>query len=80
VRALVLRHAAVVVGTGVAAGFAGAVAMGRSLQSLVFDTSPWDPRVFLATAALLALVALVSAWLPARRAARVEPRIAMGEA
>ena len=41
------------------------------------EISPWDPRIFLATASLLTITALVATWLPARRASRMEPRIAM---
>ncbi len=77
VRTLVFRQAAGVVGVGLVAGVAGALGLGRWLSSLVFEISPWDPRILAATAALLTLTALVAAWLPARRAARVEPRIAM---
>jgi ABC-type antimicrobial peptide transport system permease subunit len=79
VRNLVIRQAAVVLGIGLIAGTAGALAIGRWLSSLVFETSPTNPRVFLATALLLTVVALLSAWLPAWRASRVEPRIAMQE-
>jgi predicted permease len=77
VRGLVLRHAAVVVGVGLLGGALGAAALGRWLSSLVFQTSPWDPAVLGATAVLLTLVAFAAAWLPAWRASRVEPRIAM---
>lgn len=77
VRALVLRQAAGVVAVGLAAGILGAVLLGRWLSSLVFEISPWDPRILAGTAVLLTLTALIAAWLPARRAARVEPRIAM---
>ena len=77
VRALVFRQAAVVVSLGVAAGLAGALVLGRWLDALAFGISPSDPRILMATALVLALVAIVAAWLPAQRAARVEPRIAM---
>lgn len=79
VRALVLRQAALVVGMGLAAGIAGALLLGRWLSSLVFEISPSDPRILLATALLLTITGLLSAWLPARRASRVEPRAAMQE-
>jgi predicted permease len=79
VRNLVLRQAAVVLGIGLLGGIAGALAIGRWLSSLVFETSPTDPRVLLVTALLSTLVGLLSAWLPARRASRVEPRIAIQE-
>jgi putative ABC transport system permease protein len=77
VRALVLRQAAVVVGLGLVVGIAGAIALGGALSALLFETSPSDPRVFIATTLLLTVVAFVAAWLPACRASRIAPRIAM---
>ena len=77
VRALVFRQAAAVVGLGVAAGLAGALVLGRWLEALAFGIAPSDPRILMASAVVLALVALVAAWLPAQRATRVEPRVAM---
>jgi putative ABC transport system permease protein len=77
VRSLVLRQAALVVGFGLAAGVAGALALGRWLGALAFGIAATDPRILSASAVLLALVALVAAWLPARRAAGVSPRVAM---
>ena len=79
VRTLVLRQAAVALALGLIAGLAGALVLGRWLSSLLFETSPWDPRILAATVVLLTIVGLISAWLPARRAARVEPRSAMQE-
>jgi predicted permease len=80
VRALVMRQAAVVVGTGVAAGLGGALLLGRWLGALVVGVAPSDPAILASTALLLAAVAAVAAWLPACRAARIEPRIAMLDA
>ena len=80
VRRLVLGQAAIVVGLGVAAGLGGALLLGRWLSALAFEVAPSDPRILGATAALLAAIALVASWLPARRAARIEPRIAMQDA
>jgi putative ABC transport system permease protein len=77
VRGLVLRQAAVVVGSGVMAGVGGALLFGRWLSSLLFQVSPWDPRILAATAVLLVITGAVAAWLPARRAARVSPSLAM---
>ena len=79
VRALVLRQAAVVVGTGLVVGIAAASMLGRWLSSLVFETSPWDVRIVLTTVALLAMTSLVSTLVPALRASRVEPGVAMQE-
>jgi putative ABC transport system permease protein len=79
VRALVFHQAAVVLGVGVAAGLAGALLLGRWLETLAFGIAPSDPRILIASAGMLVMVALVAAWLPAQRAARVEPRTAMQE-
>ena len=68
VRALVFRQAAVVVSLGVAAGLAGALVLGRWLEALAFGIAPSDPRILIASAVVLSLVALVAAWLPAQRA------------
>jgi predicted permease len=77
VRALVLRQAAIVIGSGLVVGVAGALLLGRWLSSLVFKVSPWDPRILLATALLLTITGLVAAWLPARRASRMAPNMAL---
>jgi len=62
---------------GVALGGAGAYAMARGLASLLYGVTPADPLVFSATAAVLVLVAAAAAWLPARRAARIDPMVAL---
>lgn len=64
---------------GFVAGAAGAFAAGRLLSSLLHEVKPGDPMVFLVTAALLALVALAACWLPAYRAARLDPMVALRE-
>jgi ABC-type antimicrobial peptide transport system permease subunit len=77
VMGLVLRQAAVLAGFGVVLGLAGALASTRVLESLLYGVSARDPLTFAALAALLAAVALVASWLPARRAARVNPMVAI---
>jgi putative ABC transport system permease protein len=67
----------VILGIGLAIGLAGAVVLGRWLSSLVFQVSPWDPRILAVTAMLLTITGLISAWLPARRASRVAPGTAL---
>jgi ABC-type lipoprotein release transport system permease subunit len=56
-------------GLGIAAAWAGT----RALQGVLFGTSPTDPTVFAAVVVTLAVVASVASYLPARRAARVDP-------
>ena len=79
VRALVCRQAAAVVALGIAAGLCGALLLGRWLETLTFGIAPSDPRILIGSAVVLFLVALAAVWLPAQRATRVEPRIAIQE-
>ena len=62
---------------GLIVGIAGAFAAGRVLASLLHEVKPGDPVIFVATAGLLAAVALVACFLPARRAARLDPMVAL---
>jgi putative ABC transport system permease protein len=62
---------------GLAVGTAGAFAVGRILASLLHEVKPGDMTIFLATAGLLAAVAFVACYLPARRAARLDPVTAL---
>jgi putative ABC transport system permease protein len=62
---------------GVAIGAAGALALGRVLSSLIFGVRPTDPVTFVAVAALLAAVALVASIVPAYRATKVDPMVAL---
>ena len=73
----VLRHTLVVVGLGIAVGLILALGMSRLLSSLLFEVSATDPSVFVAITLLLALVGTAAALLPARRATRVDPMIAI---
>jgi ABC-type antimicrobial peptide transport system permease subunit len=60
---------------GLAAGMVLALWIGRSLQSALYGLSGWDPIAIGASIAFLLLVAATAAWLPARRAARVDPAV-----
>jgi putative ABC transport system permease protein len=62
---------------GLAVGTAGALALGRVLSSLIYEVRPTDPITFLVVAALLAAVALVASIVPAYRATRVDPMVAL---
>jgi ABC-type antimicrobial peptide transport system permease subunit len=74
---LVLAGAGALAVGGVVLGTAGALASTRVLTHLLYGVAPGDPGTLAAAAALLALVVLFAAWLPARRAARVNPMAAL---
>ncbi len=65
------------VGIAVLAGLGGALAGGRLLKSLLFEVNGWDPTTLGLVTMVLLLVVSVACWLPARRAARVDPVIAL---
>jgi len=79
IRLAVLRQASLVLASGLVAGTVGALVLGRWLTSLAFQISPSDPRIVLSAASLLTTTGLMAAWLPAIRASRVAPRIAIQE-
>ena len=62
---------------GVAIGLAGAFALSRLIAGLLYGVKPWDPATFLVVPVVLGAVALFAAWLPARRAARTDPALAL---
>jgi len=75
--ALVLRQGMGVVVVGVVTGLAAIFTVGRLVQAMLYQTSPHDPLALVATVALLAGVALVACLIPARRAAKVDPMVAL---
>ena len=77
VRGLVLGQGARLVAAGLAIGLAGAVGISRLLSSLLYGVHPNDPMTLLLVAGGLGAVALVASWLPARRAAGVDPVVAL---
>ena len=74
---LVMRQGTALTAAGVALGLVGALAFTRLLESLLYGVSARDPVTFAAVAAVLTLVALAAAYLPARRAARADPLLAI---
>ena len=74
---LVLKDAGVLTAAGVAIGLAGAFFTTRVTETLLFGVSPKDPATFAVVAALLIVAALIASWLPARRAAHVDPMTAL---
>jgi predicted permease len=74
---LVMRDGAKIAFFGIAAGITGALALTRLMASLLFEVEPTDPATFAGVAILLALVALTACYIPARRATRVDPMVAL---
>lgn len=77
VLALVLRRGLKLAGAGIVLGLIGAMVVTRLLRSLLFGVGPADPFTFVAVPMLLVFVALLACWLPARRAANVDPMEAL---
>ena len=76
---MVVRQSMLPVAAGVILGVAGSLASGRLLQQFLFEVRPGDPQVIATIAALLVGVGLLASWVPARRAARVDPLVALRE-
>jgi putative ABC transport system permease protein len=74
---LVVAHGMKLALAGVALGFVGALALTRLIGSLLYGVEPTDPLTFAAVSVLLALIALLACWSPARRAARLNPTEAL---
>jgi putative ABC transport system permease protein len=74
---LVLGRAAVLIGAGTCLGLAGSILLVRLIAKLLFGTAPLDPVTFAAVPGLLAAVAFAASYIPARRATRVDPMIAL---
>ena len=77
--AMVIRESAILLIAGVVIGVGLAVAVARWAATLLYDLKPWDPASYAAAAGTLAVVSLLAAWLPARRASRLAPTLALRE-
>jgi len=73
----VLRQGVLLAALGILLGAMGSFAMARGMATLLHEVSPTDPLTFVAVAAILATVAVLGSWLPARRAAAVDPVVAL---
>ncbi len=74
---MMLNQGMRMLGIGLLVGFGGAVAASRVLRSLLFEVSATDPAIYVGVAVVLAVAAAVACWIPARRAARVNPMITL---
>jgi predicted permease len=77
VRRLFVGHGLKLVGVGLVLGVASAMALTRLMSTLLFGVGPMDPTTYVAVSLVLGTVALVATYLPARRAARVDPVVAL---
>ena len=68
-----VRYGLVLAGIGVAIGLSAAIGLTRLMRSLLFEISPLDPLAFAAAPILLVAAALLASYLPARRAAAIDP-------
>ncbi|UCG85713.1 MAG: ABC transporter permease [Gemmatimonadota bacterium] len=75
---MVCRHVALLVGVGAVFGGALSLWVTRFAGALLFRLEPRDPVTFICSAALIAAVGMVAAWLPARRASQIDPKTALG--
>jgi putative ABC transport system permease protein len=74
---LVIRQGAILALIGVGMGLCAAVVVMRALNAVLFDISPWDPLAWVVSAGTLLAVSLLASWIPARRALRVDPVVAL---
>jgi predicted permease len=74
---MVLRQSVVIVGVGLAVGLAAAFAGTRAIASFIVGVHPTDAATFVTVVVLLAVIALIACWIPARRATRVNPLVAL---
>jgi ABC-type antimicrobial peptide transport system permease subunit len=74
---LILRGGMLLSGLGLLLGFGGALGLTRLLQTLLFGIGPRDPVTIAAVAGILACVAMLACYIPARRASKVDPVVAL---
>jgi putative ABC transport system permease protein len=77
VRLMVLRDGAVRIGLGLGIGFVLVAGTGRLLRGMLGEVSAWDPVVWAGAGLVLALAGILACWVPARRASRIDPLIAL---
>lgn len=74
---LILKQGLWKAGVGVAVGLVGALLLSRYMTTLLFGVTPTEPAVYAAVSLVLIAVALIASWLPARRAAKIDPLVAL---
>jgi ABC-type antimicrobial peptide transport system permease subunit len=74
---LIVGQAMTLVAISIVLGLVGAFGATRLMNSLLYGVSAWDPMTFVVIVVLISIVAFLAAWLPARRAAHVDPVVAL---
>jgi ABC-type antimicrobial peptide transport system permease subunit len=74
---MILLEGGFLLGLGLLLGVFGAIAATRFIQGLLFGVAPHDPATLGSVAVMMAIVGLIACWLPALRAARIDPAITM---
>jgi putative ABC transport system permease protein len=77
VQRMILREGGVLLAIGLVLGVAGAFLAARVIQGLLFGVAPYDPTTFIGVSVMMAAIGTGACWLPALRAARVDPAISM---
>lgn len=77
VQRMILREGAAMLAFGIGLGLVFAIATGKLVSSMLYDVSPLDPLAFTIAPIVLALAGLLATWLPARRATRINPMVAL---
>jgi predicted permease len=77
VKRMVIGHGIRLTAAGTAIGLLAALALARTIARFLFDVRPWDPATFVVVPVLVAIVGVLAVWLPARRASRVDPVVAL---
>jgi putative ABC transport system permease protein len=74
---LVVKNGMTLTAVGLALGLVGAFALTRLISSLLFEVTPTDPVTFVSVSVFLCLIALLASYIPARRATKVDPLVAL---
>jgi putative ABC transport system permease protein len=74
---MILKEGSVLLAIGLVLGVAGAYATAGVMRGLLFDVAPHDPATFIAVTGVMTAIGIVACWIPARRAARIDPAITM---
>jgi predicted lysophospholipase L1 biosynthesis ABC-type transport system permease subunit len=77
VQRMILREGGVLLATGLVLGVAGAFLAARVIRGLLFGVTPYDPATFIVVTATMAAIGIAACWIPALRAARIDPAITM---